>query len=190
MKKLIILAVIALVMSSCSKKTIVYNSTPIVETKNDTWGIFTLEKREIQKKSDLEVQFAIQGEVTFKNVKDTSFVNERGDIVDSVLYKEHRIKNMELCRFSQEKIGNGWIIYQMEFTMKNGDVVKVPFTATGISPTTEFVLKQDPARPGYIKLGDGQLWQIVGSGQKLMYSKKSGVGGEENKSTPNTVPGR
>lgn len=195
MKKLIIFAVLALVMSSCSRKMVPNVS---LEKKEDTWAPYNFQvKKVIDQYGAENAQFAIESPITISKTRDTSFLNDRGDVVDSIISESRYIPAKTLCLFvSSKDATDGSVIYKMEFKMKKtGELIYLYFTGKSTSNYGKFTISYAPGAYGTIPVAFGRdekptQWKASPVGQLLLYSKKSGTDSNEDNATDNKLPGR
>lgn len=195
MKKIAILACIAMMTISCSKKVVPNKS---LEKKEDTWAPYTFSVKKIVDQYGAEnAQFAIETSITISKTRDTSFLNDRGDVVDSVISESRYIPAKTMCLFVNSKDAtDGSVIYKMEFKMKKtGELIYLYFTGRQNSNYGKFIIVS-PGAYGLIPVAFGGVdekptqWKADKIGQVLLYSKKSGTDSNQDDATDNKLPSR
>lgn len=180
---------------SCSKKMV--PSKPL-EKKEDTWAPYDFQVKKIVEQYGAEnAQFAIESPITISKTRDTSFLNDRGDVVDSIISESRYIPAKTLCLFvSSKDATDGSVIYKMEFKMKKtGELIYLYFTGKSTSNYGKFTISYAPGAYGTIPVAFGRdekptQWKASPVGQLLLYSKKSGTDSNEDNATDNKLPGR
>ena len=190
------MAVTFLIMSvSCNRAGV--PAATLLPAKQDNWQHYNGDiKTVVDKYGAKNAQFAVETGIIISKTRDTSFLNKRGDVVDSTISETITIDAITECLFSSEDTKDGWIMYKMEFKMKkNEQLIYLYFSAKKDELLEDFTIKCDPDNPGKIyvafkKTEIPTLWSVNTDGQVLMYSAKSGTRPNNDVAKDNRLPGR
>jgi len=199
MKKIVsisIMAVTFLIMSvSCNRAGV--PAATLLPAKQDNWQHYNFDKKAtVDKYGADKAQFATESELYIYRTRDTSFLNTRGDIVDSTIKETRTIDAYRTCLVVDVKEVDGWTVYKMEFKLKKTNkFIYVYYSGKADENGGEFTVKEVPESPGQImvafsKTSKPELWSIATTGQVLLYSGKAGERSEDLDATENLLRGR